>query len=95
MRNELGEEISDKEIIDLTKRVVKLLDKEIDALWFSCGWIVENHEEEFKSLRNEDLRYLRHSFEYARRKVSDLLEECHIEEFRTNLTNVEKISNRV
>ena len=90
-KNEFGEKITEDELANLAKRVVRLLDKEIDELWFSCGWVVKDHAQSFKSLRNIDLHHIRDSLDSAKEKVWDLLNESHIKEFRNNLSKIEKL----
>ncbi len=81
--------ISPKEISDLAKRVVKLLDKEIDDVWFFCGWRNKKPCKGFKSLGEEDLRQIRSSLAGAKRKLDELLFVFPLVRFKRKLIRAE------
>ncbi len=65
--------ISQKELTSLTKRVVKLLDKEIDDIWFFCGWRNEELCKGFKALGEGDIRQIRSGLMGAKKELDELL----------------------
>jgi len=88
-QNEFGEEISDKELTDLTKRVQKLSDDKIDQLWYLCGYIYSEREDKFKAMAQEYIDRMRKSLDSAKGVVGLLWDETKTQEIRKNLLIVE------
>jgi hypothetical protein len=94
-KNEFGETISDKDFDDLVKRIRKLSDKQIDELWYLCGYIYSEdsypyREKNFKAITQEYLDKIRMDFESAKIVVGWLWDETKTEEIMRNLEKVER-----
>jgi uncharacterized protein YndB with AHSA1/START domain len=91
--------LTDKELEGLAERVQKLNDKQIDELWYSLGWVVEDHEEHYNSLRQQDIDAIRENKEQAEDRImmlinegpqNDEVEEFGLKELKKRLLEIER-----
>jgi len=59
MINEFGEEFTEKEVREITNRILKLSDRLIDELFFRCGFIYQPHT--MKALNEDNLEEIRNN----------------------------------
>ena len=79
-----------KKNTDFSKRIKKLSDKKIDELWYLCGFIISEREENFKAIGQMNINRIRGSLDSAKKVVGNLLSETKLEEFKKNLSKVEE-----
>jgi hypothetical protein len=89
MENEFGEEISEEELTDFSKRIKKLSDEKIDKLWYLCKFIISGREEKFKAIRQMDIDRIRESLDSAKKVVWNLILETKLKDFKKNLSKIE------
>lgn len=87
--NEFGEKISEKELKELSQRIRRLSDEEIDELWHSCEFIYTYREEKFKAITQEYINKIKESLESAEDIVWNLVAESHIDNVKQNLSKIE------
>jgi len=88
--NEFNEKISEEELINFSKRIRNLSDKDIDELWFLCGFIISEREERYKAVRQEEVDRIRESLNSAKEVVWNLLAEIRLEDFTKNLSKIKE-----
>ena len=101
MINEFGEEISEKKIKEITKRILKLPDKLIDELWYRCGLIYEkpkailykDKNKDFKAIFDKQLEDLRKEKEISE-TVLTFLAETPLKDILDNLDKIENETSK-
>ena len=88
--NEFNEKISEEELINFSKRIRDLSDKDIDQLWFLCDFILSEREERYKAVRQEEVDRIRESLNSAKEVVWNLLAEIRLEDFTKNLFKIKE-----
>ncbi len=88
--NEFGETVSEKELEEMAKRFRKLSPKQIDEVWYRCGFIITDHEKGFKALRKTDIEAIVKGLDTAKEKVWDLVLETHVSDVKKALAEMEK-----
>jgi hypothetical protein len=68
---------------------VKLLDVEIDDIWYFCGWRAEAPCKGFKSLTEDDIRQIRSGLAGAKKKLEELLFVVPLIRFKRKLNRAE------
>jgi len=89
MKNEFGEEISQKQLEDFVDRIRDLDDREIDRLWTEIGFVVSDHADDLKALRWKDIQNIRENRESAKIVIGNLLFETPVKKFRSKLKEIE------
>lgn len=91
LANEFGEEINKYELVEIADKVRKLEAKDIDELFFDCGWKDKNRGKN-KALPIEKIEEMKADEQTAIQMVTRLFEETPKDEFkylireRTSLT---------
>jgi hypothetical protein len=88
--NEFGETISEEELEDIARRFRKLSPKQIDGVWYRCGFIIVDHEKEYKALRKSDMDDIVGGLDTAKEKIWHLIAETHISDVKKALAEMEK-----
>lgn len=88
-KNEFGETISEKELDELARRFRKLSPKQIDEIAYRCGFIITDHEKEYKALRKSDVDAIVSGLDSAKEKIWGLLAETHLNEVKKALAERE------
>lgn len=81
---------TEKQLTSWARRVRKLPRSKIDEVWYSCGWVVLDHEEDLRALRDIDINHIKKNLFLAKQKIKDLISESYIKEFEKHLSRVEK-----
>ncbi|MBI2124483.1 hypothetical protein HYT92_01700 [Candidatus Pacearchaeota archaeon] len=87
MINEFGELIRKKEIEKLSEEIRKLTIKQIDSLWFKCGWI-ENTKGKNNALLLRKIKRIRKDKKFAILSLKNLLLETSKKEVVENLSEI-------
>ena len=88
--NEFGETISENELAEIAKRFRKLSPEQIDEVWYRCGYIITDHEKDFKALRESDIDAIIAGLDSAKVKVWHLVAEAHLSDVKKALAAIEK-----
>jgi|WetSurMetagenome_2_1015567.scaffolds.fasta_scaffold72186_3 hypothetical protein len=88
--NEFGETMSEDELADMARRFRKLNPKQIDEVWYRCGFIITDHEKEYKALRKSDVEAITGGLDTAKEKVWNLISEVYISDVKKALAEMEK-----
>lgn len=84
MMNEFGEEITAREVNELSEKIRKLSEEEIDRLWFRCGW-VESDRGKNKALSPKRISSMKKEPSFAKTQVRNLLMETPKIELMKNI----------
>lgn len=88
--NEFGETMSEEELAELAKRFRKLSQKQIDEVWYRCGFIITDHEKQYKALRKSDVDAITRGLDSAKEKIWHLIAETYISDVKKALAEMEK-----
>ena len=88
MRNEFDEELSEEELKEYTERIRRLLDEEIDELFYRLGFVVTDQEDGVKAIMKYHLAEIRSNGKSA--MVENLLMESSLDRFNGNLEEIEE-----
>lgn len=85
--NEFGENISEKELDEITKKIHEFSVEEIDEFWFKNGW-VDSEKGDNKALPDWRLKKIKDDLKFAKISISDLFCESKKEEFIQNFKSI-------
>lgn len=89
MENLSGQKISEKEEKEIINFIRKLEPKQIDDLFYNCGWIETPHDNN-KSLPNSRIKQIKDSQTGARNLIKVFLLECDINEIKKEIKRLDK-----
>ena len=87
-KNEFGEELSESDLENYTKKIRALSHKDIDNLWHACGFIIVEREKGFNSINQKNVDSIRKDIDSAKEIVWNLICETPINEFRKELERI-------
>jgi hypothetical protein len=90
-KNELEETISNKEIDEITQRIIKLTPKELDLLWHRCGYILSDRDFHHNALSQSYISKIKSGEKVAKTLVEALLLETPKKEVLKHLDKIEKL----
>jgi hypothetical protein len=68
----------------------KLSPKQIDEVWYRCGFIIKGHKKGYKALRKSDMDGIVGEFDTAKEKIWRLIAETRISGVKEALSETEK-----
>lgn len=89
IQNEFEDTITKEEMGALIERIRKLNDSSIDELWFRCGFVFEDKEQN-KALPKKAIEDILDSYEKAEDLVGMFFLETRLEEIRKALADIER-----